>query len=637
MLEIGFVSHQNYIAGYLESFFEEQKISVNVSRIGTTVLVEADENDPRLERAIHALNEQMPYSLFMTSVSHRFSQTPFQRFRKNHPTTLPLNLGICPRCTAEMLDPGSRRYYYPFCSCRQCGAQYAFFERYPYTRANTGLRFMQPCPECEAELKANPFRRDYAQISCHKCGIPLKMSHNGKVLYADDAESYKRLFEAAAEAVAEGETLVMKTTFGYRRFHLAKAENISAASILLHINSHTLMQDLSLAKQEIESLYSLEKPLLKTAVQSESLRGLFGDFVLCKVPDEAFTILLCKELEALHVDYIAYEESEEGDLHVGFDLPMISQSDMRLFIDADARFVRSGERVSFPAEITTPVDTLSVTDNLVAIKSGRNHLIDRMEHFEGATAAKMNLLEGCESGIEHSNIHPFGAAQGALMSVLASHKLKESAVGVYFEGDAMEFLYFNGENTVTLVPSVPFEPGRLIEKLTTLREGSDRLVTNLAMKRPELYAELKRIEEENPPLFDVVSAIVGLHEDGFDALDDAALKFVGKGGTKVDTTFGDTRFNPYALIASLISYKMADVDPVLLSYSLFESLGDYFVDILTQLQNRSKAVHVVLCGEQIAQSSLYGRITEKIRTPKPLVNRSFPVGKEGSVVGGIYL
>lgn len=640
ILEIGFASHQRYVGDYLDSFFEEQGVKVNVSQIGTTIMVEADENDASLENALHRLNETMPYSLFMTSVSHRFSEYHFQYFKKAPVTALPLNLGLCSRCKAEMLDPSSRRYYYPFTACRHCGPQYAFFERYPYERANTGFNFVQPCGDCEEELRSNPFRRDFAQISCHRCNVVLEMRHGDKSHYANDAGSCKLLFEVAAKAISDGETLVMKTTFGHRRFYLAAAEKITAASKLLHINSHTMMQDLSLTKQEIESLFSLEKPLLKVAVQCESLKGLFGNVLLCKVPDEAFTILLSKELEALGADYIAYEEcdeSGEGDYHVTFDLPMSSQSDMQLFIGSEARFVKKGERVSFPAEIATPVDTLSVTDTLVALKSGRNHLIDRMEHFEGATAGKMNLLKGCESGIEHANTHAFSAAQGALMSALTSHKLRESAVGVYFEDDGAEFLYYNGSHVSTVVPPVAFEPEGLTEKLTALREGSERLVANVEKNRPGLYAVLKRIEAEKLPLFEALSAIIGLEEMGFEALDNEALKFMGKGGTQVDTTFKDTRFDPYVLIASLVSYKMANVEPAMLSYSLFESMGDYFVDILTQLQTKSKAVHVVLCGEKIAQSSLYSRVTEKMKRPAPLVNRSFPIGKEGAVVGGIYL
>ena len=640
ILEIGFTSHQRYIAEYLETFFQSQQVEANVSRIGTTVIVEADEKESGLEPALQRLNEEMPYSLFMTSVSHRFSETAFQKFEPVPSQPLPLNLGLCHRCKAEMLDPSSRRYYYPFTGCRHCGGQYAFFEHYPYERANTAWRFVQPCPECAAEFESNPFRRDYALISCHSCSVALEMVNGGKSRYANDAAGCKQLFEMAAKAIVDGKSVVMKTTFGYRRFYRAAEANITEASILLHINSRTMMQDLSLTKQEIESLFSMEKPLLKVAVQCEKCKVLFGDVTRCKVPDEAFTVLLCEELAALQLDYIAYEvcdETAEGDYRVGFDLPLNVQSEMELFIGGDTRCVKQGERVSFPAEIATPVDTLSVTDGLVAVNSGRNHLIDRMEHFEGASAGKMNLLEGSRCEIEHSNTHAFSASHGALMSTLASYKFTGSAVGVFFEGETIEFIYFNGSHVTTVVPSVAFEPERLKEKLETLREGSERLMANLEAKRPELYAVLETVEAERYSLFETVASVIGVSKQGFEGVDDAALKFMGKGGTQIDMTLGDNRFNPYALIGSLVSYKMADVEPVMLSYSLFESLGDYFVDILTQLQTKSKAERVVVCGANIAQSSLYSRIVQKMKAQPPLLNRSFPIGADGVVVGGIYI
>ncbi len=640
ILEIGFDSHQHYICGYLESFFEAQQVAANVSKIGTKILVETDEKDPKLESALHALNTEMPYSCFITSVSHRFSEEPFQPFRNACTTPLALNLGLCNRCKEELFDPSSRRYYYPFTSCRHCGPQYAFFEGYPYERSRTGWRFLQPCADCEEEARKNPFRRDYAQISCQHCNVSLQMEHKGKSRYANDAATCKQLFEIAAKAVSEGKSVLMQTTFGYRRFTPATAEHLSDDAVLLHLNSRTLTEDLSLTRQEIEALYSLEKPLLKVAVQAEALKALFGNVVRCKVPDEAFTLLLGRELEHLHVDHILYEACDAtaaADYRVTFDLPMSVQSDMQFFIGADARFVKKGERVSFPAEITTPVDTLSVTEALIAVSQGRNHLIDRMEHFEEAASTKLNLLEGCDTDIRHSQTHRFRRSQGAMMGTLASHKLKGSAVGVYFEGDAIEFLYSNGLHVTTVVPPVAFEPQKLIERLKGLREGSERLIANVEQKRPELFAELQRIENEGLGLFEALSALIGLGLGGYDAVDNEALKFVGKGGTQVDTHHDESRFDPYAFLASVISYKMADVPETMLCYSVFESLGDYFVEILTQLQAKSKAEHIVLCGEHIAQASLYSRIVQKMKTHTPLVNRSFPIGGEGAVVGGIYL
>ena len=121
------------------------------------------------------------------------------------------------------------------------------------------------------------------------------------------------------------------------------------------------------------------------------------------------------------------------------------------------------------------------------------------------------------------------------------------------------------------------------------------------------------------------------------ALVKEALKFVGKGGLQIDTKLRDNRFDTIAFLASIISYKIADVPTSLLCYSVFESLGDYFSDILTELKNRSKAEHIVLCGSGFANQSLYSRVTRNLKNTPPVLARSFPIGRENGVVGGIYL
>ena len=640
MLEIGFTSHQHYISKYLSSFFRSHGIEANITQSDAAVTLEADENDPALQAALEQLNKEMPYSLFMQSVSHRITAQPFSLLKQEIPSPIPLNLGLCNRCRSEMLDPAGRRYYYPFTACSHCGPHYAFFEHYPYTRENTAFRFIAPCKACEEELRSNPFRQNFAQISCNDCNVSLMIKSNGEIKRADAAAQYKAFFDLAAKEIERGKAVTVKTTFGYRRFTLAASDNITRASRLLYINSRTIMDNLSLSKQEIESLFSLEKPLLKVATRSEALKELFGTAVMCKVPDEAFTILLCDALKEYDPDYIVYEECDapsDETLLLGFDLPFTTQSDMQLFVNAQERLIRSGERVSYPAQVTAAIDTLSISDGLVAVHSGNIHTIDRMEHFDRATASRVNLLEGCDEDIGHSNMHRFTVAEGALMSALASHNLSGSAVGVFFEGETIEFHYYNGSHVTTVVPAMAFEAEHLIEKLSGLREGSDRLVANIRQNIPELYGVLKMIENDRLSLFSAAAAIVGPGNGGFDALDNIALTFMGKGGTQVETKHKDTRFDPYAFLASILSYKIAEVEPSMLAYSIFESLGDYFADILMQLKSKSKAEHIVLCGEKIAQSSLYSRIMEKMNAPKPLTNRSFPINRDGAVVGGIYL
>jgi hypothetical protein len=636
VLDIGYTSHQDYIGNYLRAFFDREALDVTLTRHSGGYRIEADQSNPELEQALTRLNAQMPFSLFMRHASHQLTETPYEPGAGTTFSTLPHNLGVCNHCKTEMLDPESRRFYHPFTSCNHCGPQYAFIEAHPFERSNTVWRFVQPCEACEKEAAANGLRSGYPLISCSACTVALEMVNKGKSRIANDRAKTKQLFEIAAKAIADGHSVVMKTTFGLRRF----AKTIAADDHLLHLNPNSLMNDFSLTRQEIEALYSIEKPLVKVAVQSESLKEQIGAFRWCKVPDEGFTLLLANELQALGVDHIGFREAvslDEGDYQVGFDLPVNAQSDLKLFIAGETRIIRSGERVAFPAQVSASGDTLSVSDDLVALKAGERHIIDRMEHFDGATASKMNLLKGVDAPIEHSNTHTFTAAQGAFRAAKLSQGIIGAAIGVCFENNTVVYCYDNGSHVTEIVPPKAFDATVLIATLESLREGSDRLMANVQKNQPELYAAIERIAAESINAFDAAALLIGTAGESFEGLDNEALKFMGKGGTQIDCMLGDNRFDPYAMLASIISYKMADVEPVMLSYSLFESLGDYFADILTQLQTKTKADRIILCGEQLAQSSLYSRIVQKMKGASLFTNRSFPSGRESAVVGGITL
>jgi hydrogenase maturation factor HypF (carbamoyltransferase family) len=138
-------------------------------------------------------------------------------------------------------------------------------------------------------------------------------------------------------------------------------------------------------------------------------------------------------------------------------------------------------------------------------------------------------------------------------------------------------------------------------------------------------------------LFEAVAIILGLEDESFDGVTREAMKFVGKGGIQIDTHVKDNRFDYSAFLASIISYQLAGVSSSILSYSIFESFGDYFSEIVGELQAKTKVNSVVLCGSGFANQSLFSRVERNFKLSFPLMNKYHPIGKESCVVGGIYL
>ncbi len=624
---------KNYIISIIRSF----GLKAVVHQQKNKIICAFDSSDQKLQACLEQIAQTLPASCFMNGSQHYELEGEIESV-PDFEVEYPVALGLCPSCQKEMFDPSSKRYYYPFTQCTHCGGQYSFFEKYPYTRDNTVLKYVKSCPACEAESQNVGRREKQVLNSCHTCGIPVKLLHKDKERYANDAGSFRTLFEVAAKALRDGKTLLVKTTMGYRYFY--RAESLKPQSVLMLVNAMKITHYCSLINDEFNALLSIERPILHVALKDEALRETFGASVDVKYPDEGFSILLAKELTMLGIDYIVYEalqEPCEADFVMDFDLELNYQSDIRLFINKDIRFIASGERVSFPARLAYGTDTLSIAHGLVGIKDERGVLFDQMGRFASASTLKVNQLETETPAVESANFHTISADEASFMSVIAEHnKFGTKAVGAYFDGEP-SFLYYDGKKVIRVVPPKHFSGVGIIEAIRTLREGSDRLIDNVEKNHPDLFGILLRIEQNDVTLFEATAMILGLNEESYKGVMKEALKFIGKGGLQIDTKVNDNRFDHVAFLASIISYCLAGVDSIYLSYSIFESFGDYFSELLTEIKGKTKATEIILCGSYFAGQSLFSRIQRNLKNTPVLMNQSYPIGKENCVVGGNFL
>ena len=59
----------------------------------------------------------------------------------------------CADCVADILDPGDRRYRYPFTNCTNCGPRFTIIEDVPYDRRFTTMRSFTMCAACRREYE----------------------------------------------------------------------------------------------------------------------------------------------------------------------------------------------------------------------------------------------------------------------------------------------------------------------------------------------------------------------------------------------------------------------------------------------------------------------------------------------------
>lgn len=242
------------------------------------VFVEIEGEKPALENFLFRLQQEKPAPSFIQSLEASYlDPVHFNGFEIRGSASsgmksaliLP-DIATCPDCLSEILDPGNRRYRYPFTNCTHCGPRFTIIESLPYDRPNTSMKSFEMCADCRAEYENPQDRRFHAQPNaCPVCGPSLELwDRSGRVLAHRDAALLQ-----AAGAIRDGKIVAIK---GLGGFHLvADARNLEAVEVLrrrkqreekpfalMYPSMECIGEDCSISPPEARLLLSPESPIV---------------------------------------------------------------------------------------------------------------------------------------------------------------------------------------------------------------------------------------------------------------------------------------------------------------------------------------------------------------------------------------
>ena len=138
-----------------------------------------------------------------------------------HRLPVPADVALCDACERELLDPGNRRYRYPFITCTDCGPRYTVIEALPYDRERTTMRHFEQCPDCRREYETPGDRRYHSETnSCPRCGPRLWARLPGTLADRVDGSEWdvEGALSISAAFLRDGRIVAIRGVGG---FHLA--------------------------------------------------------------------------------------------------------------------------------------------------------------------------------------------------------------------------------------------------------------------------------------------------------------------------------------------------------------------------------------------------------------------------------
>lgn len=454
------------------------------------------------------------------------------------------------------------------------------------------------CPKCLGEVMDESNENYYNVFhECEVCGYSVE----------GEKKSYKENFVNLAKSISDGLVVEVNTFYGkYFVGMLGKKCNGVDFDIISYALS-TVSHYTNATNSEIVAMGAIEKPLikLKTNIKFKmDFEDITNELIRFKLSDDLVLHLLLSELNKLGINLI-FITKEKLPFDVKFDL------------------------VEYKKE-SEPIEVV-VSDNHIAIVKGEKGL-------------PYNNLEN-KTLIPHI---------GAFFSVIKEHSLLDkTVVGVNISKEYHNdiLVYSKKFGTIEYL-SFAFNFSSIkdvLDSIVSTNETGKKLVENFKNKFPEHFETISAIVFDEKDfnvykLWGIVSIILGYSKEknlaaSAKILEESASSFLGTKGPRIDYKLKSIEnkvyLDPLMTIRTAMSFKLAQVDQLTLSFGVIESFVEFISTQLDEIKEEMKSDAVVVTGSLLENRHLFSKLSKEVSVNHKLYfNKELPVDGKNILYGG---
>jgi len=409
-----------------------------------------------------------------------------------------------------------------------------------------------PCPICLAKIKEsyNIF------TECNICGYGL----NREIRESEDE------IKKSAKEIRDGKIIEINTFYGTYRIGKPSSIINNRDFTILAYDLATIKRYAHIEDYELNALASIEKPTIRVKKSMKftiDYEDIEDELIKFRLADDAILYLLMEELHTLGEDTIFIsKDSINSDNSLSLIEPQKELEPLEIVTSKSDIYIISGERGLSKIE-----EDLSLTYQNIAI---------------------LNLDRDMSSILVQGN--RFGT---------------------------IEYLSFNCQ--FSSIEDIFFQ-------ISDSNEEGRRLVENYKNKFPQTYSKVAKISFEDSRfsiyrLWGVIAIILDFVDTkeplvGAKKIEDSAVKFLGDRGPRVDYRLirDDKRpnFAPLMTIRTAISFKLAGVDKLGLSYGVIESFLELISNEIDDLKATMGVEAILVKGSLLSNRRVFSKISDEL-------------------------